>query len=597
LAKFRNTFWLLVASLLIHSLASAHREVRFAQEFGGKGEKEGEFASTTSIAFDRQGGIYITDTDNLRIQKFDANGRFQFEIQTTAPEKFTFLHPTDIAVGKDGTIYVMDWLFVRITGTENPKLFNYGPCIHRFDPEGNFIASYPIQELNKRVKPLESAVPGLDDEGNYALVIPQGDTQRALLLTVDEGGSIYVFDEGDIYKLAPNGQPVTTFTTSQPSAGQIIKAADMTADRQGNLYIADVAGHRVLKYGPNGQFLLALGEYGDRAGQFISPFHLIALDDGTLIVADEAKYKKDYISDLPRRQYDPFQFGAFPYRVFRTRLRRVQRFYANGEYAEKILIRFERENEEWANLKLKAIDYDGNLYFVNTDTLKLSKFVPTSALIASAFQTEVKLRYTQDIEDIEIDNQDDLDADFGTKADFDERLKLHEVDAAATLTYDVNEDLRFAISNRLAYFRYSDKSFYRTRLFEDFRGSFNQDDESIQTFWDDRIQVEFTVIRNHNPYRYREAGAFAYFNLTRNDFINDALDSSNFRFFDFGARISDWGAGLHYDLSKAFQLQFMVIHFFGYNTYTYRDELNILYATGFQQADSTIAVLTIDGVF
>lgn len=594
----------MVASLLIHSLAAAHREVRFAQEFGGKGEGEGEFAPTTSIAFDRQGGIYITDTDNFRIQKLDANGRFQFEIQTTAPEKFTFLHPTDIAVGKDGTIYVMDWLFVRISepapiyrGTENPKLFNYGPCVHRFDPSGNFIASYPIRDFSKRVKPLESAAPGLDVEGNYALVIPQGDTQRSLLLTVDEGGNIYVFDEGDIYKLAPDGQPVATFTTSQPSAGQLIKAADMTADRQGNLYIADERAHRVLKYGPNGQFLLAFGEYGDRAGQFISPFHLIALDDGTLLVADEAKYKKDYISDLPRRQYAPFQFGAFPYRVFRTRLRRVQRFYANSEYAEKILIRFERENEERAHLKLKAIDYDGNLYFVNTDTLKLSQFVLTSPLNTSAFQTEVKLRYTLDVEDVEIDNQDDLDADFGTKADFDERLILHEVDATARVTYDVNEDLRFALSNRLAYFRYSDKSFYRTRLFEDFRGAFNQDDESTQTFWDDRIQVEFTLIRNHNPYRYREAGAFAYFNIIRNDFINDALHPSNLRFFDFRARISDWGAGMHYDLSKAFQLQFMVIHFFGYNTYIYDDELGIRYATGFQQADSTIAVLTIDGVF
>ena len=594
---FRKVFWGLILSLLIHPLTDAHKEVEFIREFGGKGEDAGEFAKKTSFAFDRDGGIYIVDAENLRIQKLDPDGRFLFEIQGTDPDKFLLINPMDIAVGVDGTIYIVDWITVQVDDTESPRIFNYAPCVHRFDSEGAFVASYPLQDLTKRIGTLEAAAPALDAEGNYALIIPQGDTQRSLLLTVDDEGGIYVFDNGFIYKLDANGNPAGTFVTTQPGAGQLDKPADITVDREGNLYIVDQDAHRVLKYDREGQFLLSFGEYGDRAGQFISPFHLIALEDGTVLVADQAKYKKDYASDLPRQRYHPFQFGHVPYRIFRTRVRRVQRFYADGEYAEKILIRFQRENEGQAHLSLKAIDYNGNLYFVDNETLKFRVFAPTSSLIASAFQTETKLRYIYDIEDIEIDNQDDLDPDLGAKADFDERIKWNQIGAEVSLTYDINEDLRFSISNGLTYFREIDTSYFRTPDFEDFRGSFNQDDESTTTLWEDKIQIDFTLIQDHNPYRYREAGAFAYLNVTRDDYINEALDPQNERRLDFKARISGWGAGVRYDLGRAFQFQFMVAHSNHDVDYTYIDETGILYMQGFGQSIGTVALLSVDGVF
>ena len=594
---FRKVFWGLILSLLIHPLANAHKEVEFIREFGGKGAGEGEFAKKTSFAFDRDGAIYIADTENLRVQKLDPDGRFLFEIQGTDPDKFLFSNPMDITIGVDGTIYVVDWITIQVAGTESPRIFNYAPCVHRFDTEGNFVASYPLQDLTKRIGTLEAAAPALDAEGDYALIIPQGNTQRSLLLTVDDEGLLYIFDDGYIYKLDADGNPVGTFTTAQPSAGQLSKAADMTVDREGNLYIVDEEAHRVLKYDRDGQFLLSFGEYGDRAGQFISPFHLIALKDGTVLVADQAKYKKDYASDLPRQRYHPFQFEHVPYRIFRTRVRRVQRFYADGEYAEKILIRFQRENEGQAHLSLKAIDYTGNLYFVDGETLKFSVFAPTSSLISSAFQTETKLRYIYDFENIEIDNQDDLDSDLGTKADFDERIKWNQIGAEVSLTYDINEDLRFSISNDLAYYTWTDTSYFRTPDFEDFRGRFNQDDQVTATLWEDQIQIDFTLIQNHNPYRYREAGVFAFLNVIREDYINEALDPQNDRFFDREYNVSSWGAGMRYDLGRAFQFQFTVAHSHAFFEYIYLDETNVLYATRFMQISGTVALLSIDGVF
>ena len=581
---------------------NAAEEFEFVLEFGGKGEGEAQFAETLFMAFGPDGAVYVVDTDNFRIQKFNENGGFVFDIQMEMESKFRFINPTAIAIGTDSSIYVMDWMFVEISDANlqvvpKTKVFNYGPCIHKFDAQGVFRISYPIQDFSQRIAPLEAAAPSLDAEGNYALIIPQGDTKRAFLLTVDANQNLYVCDSGTIYKFNSDGKPVITYRLAQPGTGRLVHPVDMTVDAAGDLYVADEKGHRVLKYSNQGKFLRAFGEYGDAAGQFIAPFRISALTDGTLLVADTAKYLKDFNSTLPNRLDDPTRRYSGGTRLFRYRLRRIQRFTTAGVYTQKLLIPFQREVETDVALKLKGIDKSGNLYYLNPDDLRFRKYAPTTSLFSSMFQTELKFRYTRDLQDIEIDNQDDLDADLYTKSDFDEQIVQDTASANLMLSYDLNESYRLALSNRLTYVRMTDTSYYRASDFEDFRGRFNQDDRATENAWDDRIQIDFTWVRDHSLYNYREARAYAYFSLIRLDFINDALNPANSRFFDFNANLSDWGGGLYYDLSRTFRLNFEITHFFGKNRYIYIDETDMLYATGSQQADMVRAVLFINGVF
>ena len=598
--KLKNLIICLLLLFPIH--VNAAQEFEFVVEFGGKGEGEAQFAETLFMAFGPDGAIYVVDTDNFRIQKFNEIGNFVFDIQMETESEFRFINPTAIAVGTDSSLYVMDWMFVQISDpdlqtTVGPKIFNYGPCIHKFDAQGAFVASYQIQNLSQRIAPLEAAAPGLDTDGNYALIIPQGDTKRTFLLTVAANGNLYVCDSGTVYKLSSEGKPVARYPLAQPGTGRLVHPVDMTVDAVGNLYVVDEKGHRVLKYSTEGKFLHAFGEYGDATGQFIAPFKITALTDGTLLVADTAKYLKDFASTLPNRLDDPTRRYSGDTRLFRYRLRRIQRFTTDGVYKQKLLIPFRREVETDVALQLKGIDSTGNLYYLNPAALLFRKYAPTTSLFASMFQTELKLRYTRDLHDIEIDNQDDLDADLYTKSDFDEQIIQDTAHANLILSYDLNESFRLALSNRLTYVRMTDTSYYRARDFEDFRGSFNQDDRATENSWDDRIQVDFTWIRDHSLYHYREARAYAYFSIIRLDFVNNALNPANYRFFDFNADLSDWGAGVHYDLSRTFRLNFEITHFFGKNRYTYIDETNVLYATGFQEANFIRAALFINGVF
>ena len=594
--KLKNLMLCLLLLLPIH--VNAAQEFEFVVEFGGKGEGEAQFAETLFMAFGPDGAIYVVDTDNFRIQKFNEIGGFLFDIQMKTESEFRFINPTVIAVGTDSSIYVMDWMFVQISDPNpGPKIYNYGPCVHKFDAQGVFIASYPIQDFSQRIAPLETASPGLDAEGNYALIIPQGDTKRNFLLSVDTNGNLYVCDSGIVYKLSSEGEAVSRYSLAQPGTGHLVHPVDMTVDEHGNLYVVDEKGHRVLKYSADGKFLSAFGEYGDAGGQFIAPFRIAALTDGTLLVADTAKYLKDFASTLPNRLDDPTRRYSGNTRLFRYRLRRIQRFTTDGAYTQKLLIPFRREVETDIALQLKGIDGRGNLYYLNPAELLFRKYAPTPSLFSSMFQTELKLRYTRDLQDIEIDNQDDLDADLYTKSDFDEQIIQDTAYANLIFSYDLNESCRLALSNRLTYTRMTDTSYYRARDFEDFRGSFNQDDRAVENSWDDRIQVDFTWIRDHSLYNYREARAFAYFSIIRLDFINDALNPSNLRFFNFNADLSDWGAGLYYDLSRTFRLNFEITHFFGKNRYTYIDETNVLYATGFQEANFIRAALFVSGIF
>lgn len=583
--------------LLIPLNLNAAQEFKFVGEFGGKGEGEAQFGKTLFMAFGPDSAVYLTDTENFKIHKFTEMGVFVFDIEMTDSSEFRFINPTAIAIGGDSSIYVMDWILIHISGTDNPKIFNYGPCVHKFDPQGQFVATYPIQDFSKRLDNLEAAAPGLDSDGKYALIIPHGDIKREFLLAVDAHNFLYIYNDGLIHILDSNGKLFVRYPIAQPGIGQVIHTADMTVDKAGNLYIVDEKGHRVIKYSSDGKFLNAFGEYGDKGGQFISPFRIAALKDGTLLVADKAKYLKDFLSTLPKRLDDPtLRYDGFS-RSFRYRLRRIQRFTTDGKYTQKLLIPFQRETETDVALQLKGIDQAGNLYYLNTAALRFRKYAPTKSLFSSMFQTELKFRYTRDLHDIEIDNQDDLDADLYTKSDFDEQIIQDSAGANLTFSYDFNENFRLALSNQLTYLRMTDTSYYRAQDFEDFRGVFNQDDKSTETSWDNRIQLDFTWIRDHSIYNYREARAYAYFSTINLDFINDALDRSNFRFFDFNAKLSDWGSGIYYDLSRRFRLNCEITHFFGKNRYTYVDETNDLYATGFQEADTIQIILFINGFF
>ncbi len=75
---------------------------------GGTGSADGLLQGPSDIALDAQGNIYVADTTNGRIAKYDAQGVFQAVVGGFTAPDVTFNQPWSLTVADDGTVFVAD---------------------------------------------------------------------------------------------------------------------------------------------------------------------------------------------------------------------------------------------------------------------------------------------------------------------------------------------------------------------------------------------------------------------------------------------------------------------------------------------------------
>lgn len=93
----------------------------------GVGSGPGQLANPTGLAVDNKGNLYVADTGNRRIQKFDADGRFLIEFGAVGAEEIVLKSPSGVTVDSGGLIYVVD--------VGSHKLV-------KFNPDGTFARAY-----------------------------------------------------------------------------------------------------------------------------------------------------------------------------------------------------------------------------------------------------------------------------------------------------------------------------------------------------------------------------------------------------------------------------------------------------------------------
>ena len=135
------------------------------QFFGGSQGPEG------GIAVDGAGSVYVVDNMNHRIQKFSSTGTFITQWGSNGSGNGQFLYPSGIAVDSAGAVYVVD------SSTNGNQTGNVSR-VEKFDSSGNFITQWVLTSLTAC--------------GSYGIGV-----------ATDSAGAVYVTQGNCIDKYAP----------------------------------------------------------------------------------------------------------------------------------------------------------------------------------------------------------------------------------------------------------------------------------------------------------------------------------------------------------------------------------------------------------
>ena len=276
---------------------------------GQTGSGAGQFQSPRSIALAADGSIYVADSRNNRIQHLTATGEeinswgsYADVSQGEAPGG-TFNEPWGVAVAPNGNVYVMDtWnyriqkfnsdgKFLSMWGSnglgESPFAF-YGPRGVAVDGNGNV---FVVDTGNKRVVVFDVSdnyitqfgVPGM---GNGQLDEPVG-------IALDKQGLVYITDTWNsriqVFSPDATGLVYTSINSWEVSAwyGQSLENKPfITVDKDLNIFISDPEGCRVIEFTNTGSPLRTWGDCGFSQNQFSLPVGLAVDKSGGLWVSD-----------------------------------------------------------------------------------------------------------------------------------------------------------------------------------------------------------------------------------------------------------------------------------------------------------------------
>jgi tripartite motif-containing protein 71 len=219
---------------------------RFASAFGQKGGGVGHFHEPSAIALDTFGNLYVADTGNDRIQKFEANGSYLSEVGTFGWDPGQFSQPAGVAVGKGGLeVYVAD-------GRNNR--------IQIFSPHFRLLG----------------VIGGRDVDGPIRLGILGG-------IAVSEAGELYVSDtDADQVVQISNYSPLENqFGGYGYGAGQVRRPLGLAIGHKDRVYVCDSENDRVAVFDRYGNFKksLAEGSLSEPAGVCTGPEDLLFVAD------------------------------------------------------------------------------------------------------------------------------------------------------------------------------------------------------------------------------------------------------------------------------------------------------------------------------
>ncbi|HYL66432.1 MAG TPA: 6-bladed beta-propeller [Nitrosopumilaceae archaeon] len=228
--------------------------------WGSFGSGNGQFQNPSGILVDQK-YVYISDTGNARIEKFDKNGNFVLAWGTYGEIPGMFHTPVSISEDRDGNIFVLD------SGTNKIQIF----------------------DLNGKYK--DELHPALTYGGNFT---------AANSIVFDSQNNFYVVtsDTNRILKYNNNVDFINYFGSTGTEEGRFNNPNSIAIDSNGYIYVADTNNYRIQKFDSDGTFLVSWGSFGIGPEQFADPVGLAIDSKNNVYVIDKANNDVQKFSPL-----------------------------------------------------------------------------------------------------------------------------------------------------------------------------------------------------------------------------------------------------------------------------------------------------------
>ncbi len=282
--------------------------------WGAPGTGEGEFDRPRDVAVGPDGFVYVADTFNHRIQKFDHNGRFILEwggfgvVEGDVAALGRLFEPWGLTVSDDGFVYVADtWNHrvqkftfagqpVAVWGRfgDDTDLHNmWGPREVAIGPQG---LVYVSDTGNKRVSVFTPEGEGVRQIGSGGAL--DGQLDEPVGVAVGDDGSVFVADSwnGRVQLYGGEGRYLRQWEVPGWHGQSLDNKPYIAVDGEGQVFASDPEGYRILVWDAVGNPLDLWGDYGSDAASFDLPTG-IALDaKGGLYVTDAGNNRVLYFA-------------------------------------------------------------------------------------------------------------------------------------------------------------------------------------------------------------------------------------------------------------------------------------------------------------
>ena len=231
-----------------------HRVLKFNKagnqiiEWGNFGTKNGEFnfyedmGTVCGIAIDSQDNIFVVDKGNYRIQKFDSDGNFLTSWGSKGLADGQFIRPIYAASDAQGHVFVTD---------------DRNPIVQKFDNHGKFLLKWG----------------SLGDK--------DGQFKHATGIAADSEGSIYISDYENerVQKFDNDGLFLASWTTGVSGKSGTPEA--IAIDHSDRIYITDSDLNQVVVFDKTGTSIKKI-----RLARKGSPYGIAIDTEGNLYISD-----------------------------------------------------------------------------------------------------------------------------------------------------------------------------------------------------------------------------------------------------------------------------------------------------------------------